>query len=150
MLKISPRTTLILTCLICLSACQGFKEKLGNASESIHTSSTQFQRLMASLDMQRYVPGMPDMPVYRGFKPLGDDNAVYDVVEGRIIDITYASDIADLAKVRDFYEIALTQLGWKATEKANTYRREDETLLLEVTPSGQTVTLHILLQPDSK
>ena len=137
-------------CLIMLSSCESIKQKIGSAEESIQTSSLQFRRLMASLDVQRYVPGIPDMPVYRGFKPLGDENAVYDVVEGRIIDITYASEIADAQKVRDFYEIALNQLGWKPTQEKNTYKREQETLLLEVISSSQTTNLHILLQPYDK
>lgn len=140
----------VLCCVVMLSACQTVKDNLHTAQESIHTSSLRFQRLMASLDMQRYVPGMPDMPVYRGFKPQGDENAVYDVVEGRIIDITYSSDIADVQKVRDFYDIALNQLGWKPTERAHYYRRDHETLMLKVTPSGQTTVLHISLQPDDK
>ncbi len=135
-----------LICLSMLGACQSLK----NTQESVQASSLHFKRLMVSLDVQRYVPGMPDMPVYRGFKPLGDENAVYDVTEGRIIDITYTSNIADIDKVRDFYKIGLNQLGWKPTDKKHSYRRENETLLLEVTSSDQTIILHILLQPDDK
>lgn len=133
-----------------LSGCQTMKQEFGNAKEQVQSSSLQFQRLMASLNMQKYVPGLPDMPVYHGFKPQGNENAVYDVVEGRIIDITYASDIAELEKVKDFYAIALEQLGWVQLSKQHYYQRDDETLYLEVKPSGQTVMLHIWLAPSDK
>jgi hypothetical protein len=142
--------TLLLSCFALLSACQGIQERASQAETFIENSSLQFRRLMASLDMQRYVPGIPDMPVYQGFKPQGDENTVYDVIEGRIIDITYASNIADEQKVRDFYEIALMQLGWKATHIPNQFTRDGETLVLEITRSGQTVILRISLRPADK
>ena len=137
-------------CVAMLGACQNVKQGLSSAQEQVQGSSLQFRRLMASLNMQKYVPGMPDMPVYHSFEPLGDENAVYDVVEGRIIDITYASTIAEVDKVKDFYDIALEQLGWQPTKKLHHYVRDDETLLLKVTSDDQKVTLHILLQPSDK
>lgn len=150
LMKKIQKTLYAFACIAMLGACQNVKQGWSTAQEQVEGSSLQFRRLMASLNMQKYVPGMPDMPVYHSFEPLGDENAVYDVVEGRIIDITYASTIAEAEKVKDFYDIALVQLGWQPTNKSHHYVRDDETLLLKVTSDDQKVTLHILLQPSDK
>lgn len=148
---------IVVSGVLFLTSCENVKQswssvnnQLHSAGESVHESTTQVKRLMASMDEQHYVPGIPDMPVYKGFTPLGNDNAVYDVNEGRIIDITYTSNFADYDDVKQFYSTSLNELGWKPAKALNTYVRDHETLLLEISRDGQIVTLHIVLQPADK
>lgn len=72
-----------------------------------------------------------DVPVMPGMRELVDESLNFDKPEGRIISVTAVSDTLAPAAIKNFYQEALPQLGWKA-ESAGVFFRENERLSLIV------------------
>ena len=92
-----------------------------------------------------FLTRLEDMPLAPG---LSEDTAAglsFDSAGGRIVE-AYARGNLTTDQVLRFYGETLPQLGWTA-ENPRLYRRGGERLRLELTPSGQGLTVHYSLSP---
>jgi hypothetical protein len=80
-----------------------------------------------------FVPGIEDLPLMPGLKPVEPASTYFDSPAGRIV-IAYAGMAAaplDRPAILSFYAQALPQLGWTRLGDAD-YRRDGESLRIEV------------------
>jgi len=92
-----------------------------------------------------FLSRLEDLPLAPG---LSEDTAAglsFDSAGGRIVE-AYARGDLPVDQVLRFYEETLPQLGWTA-ENQRQYRRGGERLRLELTQSGQGLTVHYSLSP---
>ena len=82
-----------------------------------------------------------DMPLAPGLVEAPGASTVFDKPDGRIVQLV-ASGPAAGDQVLRFYADALPQLGWAKTS-ATTWRREAESLTLEVRTKGRDAELRI-------
>lgn len=75
-----------------------------------------------------YVPILSDVPLAPNLSLEDDSEAVFDVPEGKIVEVT-AFGSADLEETRAFYKESLEALGWQAVAgQENAYKRDEESL----------------------
>jgi hypothetical protein len=90
-----------------------------------------------------FVPGTEDVPLMPGLAAVGDP-VVFDKPEGRIVTATARGKVSR-AVVRGFYARTLPALGWH--QEGETWRREGETLQLELTGADGNLTVGYTLTP---
>jgi hypothetical protein len=92
-----------------------------------------------------FVAGTEDVPLMPGLEPVEGAALVFDKPEGRIVEAQARGKLAR-AKVRDFYGVALPQLGWSEAG-ANAWRREGEMLRLDFRGRDGDLTVGFTLSP---
>lgn len=97
----------------------------------------------AALAKAEFVPGTEDVPLMPGLTAVGDP-VVFDKPEGRIVTANARGRVTR-AVVRGFYAKTLPALGWHA--EGDTWRREGETLKLELTGADGDLTVGYTLAP---
>lgn len=92
-----------------------------------------------------FLSRLEDLPLAPG---LSEDSAAglsFDSAGGRIVEAYARGDLTEDQVLR-FYQETLPQLGWTADNERQ-YRRGGERLRLELTRSGQKLTVHYSLSP---
>jgi len=100
---------------------------------------------VSAIAADAFLSRLEDLPLAPG---LSEDTAAglsFDSAGGRIVE-AYARGDLPADQVLRFYEETLPQLGWTA-ENQRQYRRGGERLRLELTQSGQGLTVHYSLSP---
>jgi hypothetical protein len=92
-----------------------------------------------------FLSRLEDLPLAPGLAEDAAAGLSFDSAAGRIVE-AYARGNMTEAQVLKFYEETLPQLGWIADNERQ-YRRGGERLRLELTPSGQGLTVHYSLSP---
>ena len=92
-----------------------------------------------------FFSAIEDMPLAPGLTEAPAASTVFDKADGRIVQLVATGPVAQ-DKVLQFYSEALPQLGWRMAN-ATTWRREAETLTLEVRPKGRDAELRISITP---
>jgi len=92
-----------------------------------------------------FLSRLEDLPLAPGLSEDAAAGLSFDSAGGRIVE-AYARGNLTEEQVLRFYEETLPQLGWTA-EGERQYRRGGERLRLELTPSGQGLTVHYSLSP---
>lgn len=90
-----------------------------------------------------FVPGTEDVPLMPGLAAASDP-VVFDKPEGRIVTATAHGKVTR-AVVRGFYAKTLPALGWRQEQGA--WRREGETLKLELSGADGDLTVNYTLTP---
>ncbi|WP_340116496.1 hypothetical protein [Pelagibius sp. 7325] len=99
----------------------------------------------AQNDAERYVAGIPDLPLMPGLEALPDSGVVFDKPGGRIVE-AFAQGNVSPPSVTAFYDETLPQLGWQR-EALGVYLREGERLQLAFSQDAGKITLHFRLLP---
>jgi hypothetical protein len=99
----------------------------------------------AAFGADAFVEGTEDVPLMPGLVQVAGAGMVFDSPQGRIVE-AYAKGTAQSQAVLDFYAQTLPQLGWTALGPA-AYRREGETLRLELYPEKDGLTVRFYLAP---
>ena len=84
----------------------------------------------ASQQNSGFVPGIEDLPLMPGLRPVEPASTYFDSPAGRIV-IAYAGGAPERPAILSFYAQALPQLGWTRLGDAD-YRRDGESLRIEV------------------
>ena len=92
-----------------------------------------------------FLSRLEDMPLAPGLSEDAAAGLSFDSASGRIVE-AYARGNLTEDQVLHFYQETLPQLGW-TSEGARQYRRGGERLRLELTKSGQGLTVHYSLSP---
>ncbi len=92
-----------------------------------------------------FLSRLEDLPLAPGLSEDAAAGLSFDSAGGRIVE-AYARGDLTRDQVLRFYEETLPQLGWTA-ESEHQYRRGGERLRLELTQSGQGLTVHYSLSP---
>lgn len=92
-----------------------------------------------------FLSRLEDLPLAPGLSEDAAAGLSFDSAAGRIVE-AYARGNMTEHQVLQFYEETLPQLGWTADNERQ-YRRGGERLRLELTPSGQGLTVHYSLSP---
>ena len=92
-----------------------------------------------------FVEGTEDVPLMPGLAMVEGAGTVFDSPQGRIVE-AYARGTASRDVVLQFYALTLPQLGWKVLGPG-VYRREGETLRLEIYPEKSETTVRFYLSP---
>ena len=92
-----------------------------------------------------FLSRLEDLPLAPGLSEDAAAGLSFESAAGRIVE-AYARGNMTEAQVLKFYEETLPQLGWTADNERQ-YRRGGERLRLELTPSGQGLTVHYSLSP---
>jgi len=98
-----------------------------------------------ALAQEKYVEGIPDLPLMPGLSALPDSGLVFDKPGGRIVE-AFAAGSATPQSIVTFYDETLPQLGWRR-EAPGAYLREGERLKLEVSQAAGKTTVHFRLFP---
>jgi hypothetical protein len=93
----------------------------------------------------QFVAGTEDLPLMPGLATVAGAGVVFETPQGRIVE-AYARGQAARDAVIDFYARTLPQLGWQALGRT-VYRREGETLRLELYPEAGGLTVRFYLSP---
>lgn len=80
-----------------------------------------------------------DVPVMPGLRELPDESINFDKPEGRIVTATAVSDHLAPEKIRQFYDQALPQLGWKRGEKDSFFRDQEQLKLIIEVKQGVSI-----------
>jgi len=100
---------------------------------------------VASYAADAFVAGTEDLPLMPGLVMVEGAGMQFDTPQGRIVE-AYAKGAATRAAVLDYYAATLPQLGWKA-ESRTSYRREGESLRLELYEEASGLTVRFYLSP---
>jgi hypothetical protein len=92
-----------------------------------------------------FLSRLEDLPLAPGLSEDAAAGLSFDSAAGRIVE-AYARGNLTEAQVIHFYRETLPQLGWTADNERQ-YRRGGERLRLELTRSGQGLTVHYSLSP---
>ncbi len=102
-------------------------------------------RVGAASAAEAFVEGTEDVPLMSGLVLVAGAGTVFDSPQGRIVE-AYAKGAVQQKAVLDFYAQTLPQLGWTSLGPA-AYRREGETLRLELYPEKDGLTVRFYLAP---
>jgi hypothetical protein len=92
-----------------------------------------------------FLSRLEDLPLAPGLSEDAAAGLSFDSASGRIVE-AYARGVLTEDQVLRFYQETLPQLGWTADSERQ-YRRGGERLRLELTRSGQGLTVHYSLSP---
>jgi hypothetical protein len=92
-----------------------------------------------------FFSAMEDMPLAPGLTEVPGASTLFDKANGRIVQLVATGPVARDQVLR-FYADTLPQLGWRPAG-ATTWRREAESLTLEVRPKGRDAELRISITP---
>ena len=136
----------LLSKLVLVLLIAGVLSSCTQSERAFFASTERINVALSSLEPQKFVPGIEDLPLYQGFRPKGGENAVYASGKDRLVELTYYSHIASKDSVEEFYSIALAQLGWVHVGD-HRYERMGEQLILEVFSRDGATNLYIYLTP---
>jgi hypothetical protein len=94
---------------------------------------------------QGFVAGTEDVPLMPGLSPVAGSALAFDKPEGRIVEAQARGNVTRAA-VHRFYAESLPHLGWTPSGP-ETWRRERETLRLELGGSDGDLTVGFILSP---
>lgn len=94
-------------------------------SESPKSAASPTSAISQSPD---HIAGLTELPLMPGFVEQTDRQVIFDKPSGRIIK-AFARGQGETGSVREFYDQALNQLGWRAMA-VDHFEREDEVLRL--------------------
>lgn len=77
-----------------------------------------------------YLAAASDLPLADGLKEQTEKSTVFDTPMGRIVN-AYATGATTAARIYDFYDATLPQLGWEK-QASGSYRRARDTLKIDV------------------
>lgn len=103
---------------------------------------------LAQSQAPAFLSVIEDLPLMPGLSEDTEGAMSFDTANGRIAEAT-ALGQAESIDVIDYYKQVLPQLGWKRVS-STTYRREEETLIIDVEKSDGTaseVAVHFRLSP---
>jgi hypothetical protein len=92
-----------------------------------------------------FVEGTEDVPLMPGLAMVEGAGTVFDSPQGRIVEAYAKGNVARDA-VLDFYGKTLPQLGWRP-DGPGTFRREGESLRLEIYSEKDGTTVRFYLSP---
>jgi len=92
-----------------------------------------------------FLSRLEDLPLAPGLSEDAAAGLSFDSAGGRIVEAYARGDLTEDQVLR-FYQETLPQLGWTA-EGERQYRRGGERLRLDLTRSGQGLTVHYSLSP---
>lgn len=75
----------------------------------------------------RFFESLYDVPIMQGLSEIPDMSLSFDKPSGRIAQAGAVGEDVPKSKIEDFYQISLSQLGWRLVNP-NIYRREREEL----------------------
>ena len=131
------RIIFLLSAIFLITACEGGYEDF---------PKRYIPRLPVA-NMQEYVSGVNDLPLYHGFELQGGGDSVsYDSMAGRLIDAKYISKTANIENVRSFYDSTLPELGWNKIS-GESFVRDGEVLKVNVNRGEEGVELKITVRP---
>lgn len=96
-----------------------------------------------------FLEGIDDVPVMQGLDEDTDAGVVFDKPSGRIVEAVAAGKVP-AARVTEFYEQTLPELGWtrlKAKGAGPTFQRDDEQLDLRISRKDGLTVIHFSLTP---
>ena len=94
-----------------------------------------------------YVQILSDIPLAPGLSLEEDSDVVFDVPEGKIVEVT-AFGSADLADTQSFYKESLAALGWQAVPgKEWSYKRDEEFLEISFEDGENDLQVKFRLMP---
>lgn len=93
-----------------------------------------------------YVSVLPDIPVMAGLHEDMAHSVDFDKESGRVVEAVLLGDHIAEKRVVNFYQEALSQLGWKPI-KTGVFVRNGEQLLVESRKVGDGVVLNLSLVP---
>lgn len=93
-----------------------------------------------------FVAGTEDLPLMPGLRQVPDAGMVFETSQGRIVE-AYAAGPVTADQVRAFYGATLPQLGWRPAADGAGFRREGETLRIEVLPGPPPRTVRFRIAP---
>ncbi len=82
-----------------------------------------------------------DIPTMEDAEILESDTFSFDVPAGQIVGLS-AVTAKSVAEVRDFYQTALTELGWQK-QSETVYRRDQDELTLQISRQKQKTLIKI-------
>jgi hypothetical protein len=95
-----------------------------------------------------FVAGTEDVPLMQGLAPVDGNSLAFDKPEGRIVEAEARGPLAR-AKVRDFYDTTLPQLGWSAAGR-DAWLRDGERLHIEFGGRDGDLTVGFTLSPQQE
>lgn len=100
----------------------------------------------AHSDPSAFLPGFEDIPLMAGLKPQKNKDFIFDTPSGRIIEET-AFGQSSRAKVTQFYNSTLPELGWKKIGN-RIFKRDGERLYIECYGQDGKLSVRFTLTPD--
>lgn len=95
---------------------------------------------------QGFLSVYDDLPLPSGLNEMTDSGLSFDTPGGRIVE-AYARGPVAAATVIRFYATTLPQLGWAAIGPSQ-FKRDNETLRLEIQTEGRDVVVHFVFAPE--
>jgi hypothetical protein len=95
-----------------------------------------------------FVAGTEDVPLMPGLVAVAGKGLAFDKPEGRIVEAETRGAVAR-AKVRDFYDATLPQLGWSAAG-ADRWQREGEMLRIDYRGKDGDLVVDFTLSPQQE
>jgi hypothetical protein len=93
-----------------------------------------------------FLAAVEDLPLAPGLVETPEAGLVFDTPAGRIVE-AHAEGAVPASEVEAFYAEALPELGWRRRGPWR-FGREDEVLVLEVSPTGRGIAVRFTLQPE--
>jgi hypothetical protein len=103
--------------------------------------------LLAALPVRaaEFVDGTEDLPLMQGLVTTEGKSLAFDKPEGRIVEAEAHGALAR-AKVKEFYNTTLPQLGWRAAG-SDAWQRDGEVLRIEFRGRDGALTVGFTLSP---
>ena len=95
-----------------------------------------------------FVSAIDDLPLMAGLSEAPERTLTFESPAGRIVE-AHATGRLSRRSVIDFYAATLPQLGWRQVAETF-FRREGETLLIEVTAVGGGLDVQFSLKPAAR
>ena len=92
-----------------------------------------------------FVAGLEDVPLMSGLTVAPQGGVTFDTPQGRIVEAVAHGTVSGAA-VMNFYTKTLPQLGWDGAP-GGVWRREGETLKIEIGRQGGRLEVRFLLTP---
>jgi len=104
--------------------------------------------MSATARADEFVAGTEDLPLMPGLHTVAGKSLAFDKPEGRIVEAQARGALAR-AKVRDFYDTTLPQLGWSAAG-ADRWQREGEVLRIDYGGKDGDLVVGFTLSPQQE
>lgn len=96
---------------------------------------------------QKFIDGVGDLPLMEGLQVLEGTLSQVDSPEGRVV-VVEAAGYVPAAKVKEFYQGVLGNLGWQCAAE-NCFERDREKLSLTISEEGGESFVTFTLSPKS-
>ncbi len=102
--------------------------------------------VVGALVADAFVDGFDDLPLMPSLRQDPGGTVVFDSPYGRVAEAR-ASGPATAAAILDFYRSVLPQMGWRPDATPGHWRREGETLTIDITPAGGASSVRFQVAP---